>query len=424
MHPHLIVPRFLLTKEPNPQLLFLVHLDPNLLSLILGELVSEGTKSYAVAKTPAADGVGPTTTWYSGGTRTVHGPDQQDDLEDCLLNGTLDKKAIRVFLSPHGASAEGVRELLPKILPRYVKDEAVVVSLPKYNNNCFPALVKNYPKDLKEDYPTPNKKSKFKPNGKGKEARSTYKSCCWALNTIDDGPRGKLRDSKPEYIQRPEEYDFNNKLAAGLPDEEEDDEGGAEVNTEAINEEEDEDRKILRNAGAHKDILDLLNNIDLLVGVIEIELEVDDDDNDRPWLGRRIYVSSTGMTVHAEATRALPNYQGSSFELAGFTYDPRSHKWRNNDPEASTPTKPKVSRADKLRAAKNKLDECQDTADESKQRLEEAETDAATAVQNLKRARQEHKVAKAERDAMKAKHDQNMDALSVAEEEYKKARRQ
>lgn len=374
--------------------------------------------------TPARDGGESTITWYLGGKRTVRGPDQEEDLIRCLDEGTLHEKAIRVFLSANCASAKEVRELLPKIIPRHCFNEAVVASLPKYNNNCYPALVKKYPKSLEKDYPTPKGNSTFIPNRKGFEAESTWTPSSWQINTIDDGPRGKLRDSEPEYIQRPEEYDFNNKLAAGLPDDEEDeDEGGAEVDKE-----EDEDRKMLRDAGADKNILDLLNNIGLLKGVIEIEVGIAEKD-DHPWQGRKIYVAPIGdmLTVHAEATRALPNYQGSSFELAGFTYDPRSHKWRNNDPEASTPTKPKVSRADKLRAAKNKLDECQDTADESKQRLEEAETrveDAATAVQNLKRARQEHKVAKAERDAMKAKHDQNMDALSVAEEEYKKARRQ
>ena len=419
-----------------------------MLSLIIREVASKDTSSHAISKTPAPDGVEPTITWYFGGKRTVHGPDQQDDLERCLDEGTLHEKAIRVFLSPNGASAKGVRELLPKMLPRLAFDEAVVVSLPEQDNDCFPALVKKYPQDLKKDYPTPKDNSKFKPNRKGEEDESTWTPSCWQIVTLDDG---EPRDSEPVYIQRPDEYFFQLELAAGLPDEEEDlssdddedkDEGGAEMDIEGANdedadegaemdieamkEEEDEDRRMLRCAGAPNDILDLSNNIDLLTGVVEIEVGIDDDnDDDHPWQGRKIYFSPTGeMNVYAEATRALPNHQGSSFDLCHFTYLPETGKWRNNL-QANTPTNTRVPRADRLKAAENRMNECNNTANESAERLAKAETrlkEAATALEKFKRAEKEHKLATAKHNAVKAEHVRNMDALSSAEQEYKKVR--
>ena len=237
-----------------------------------------------------------------------------------------------------------------------------------------------------------------------------------------------LPDEDEDLSSDEDEDEGGAKVDTEATNEEDEDEGGTEVDIEATNEEEDADRRMLRSAGAPKDILDLLNNIDLLTGVFEIELGIDDDnDDDYPWQGRKFYFCPTGeMNVYAEATRALPNHQGSSFDLCHFTYSPDTGKWRNNL-EADTPTKTTVPRAERLQAARDRVEEWKNTTDYSSQRLDKAETrlkEAATAVRNLKRAREEHRLAKAERDAVKAEHDQNRDALSVAEEEYKKVRTQ
>ena len=137
------------------------------------------------------------------------------------------------------------------------------------------------------------------------------------------------------------------------------------------------------------------------------------------------------MTVHAEATRALPNHEGSSFELAGFTYSPRLGMWQDNNPKAKTPTSPRVDRGERLRVARADVAEWGGKAEDSRKRLVDAEASLKDATRDVKRlkldymlAKEQQKSAEAERDAARAENERDTAALEAAQKALVQVKRQ
>lgn len=220
-----------------------------------------------------------------------------------------------------------------KINPKHNKDEPVVLSLPlgiplRKNNKMvpYPGTIARYPANMSEHYAS---ELSFKRNVPGqRRAKQTFTQTSWNVITLDDR---KNWDCEPVYVQSPPDYHMALEI-------------------DEYNKEKDPLWAALTEAGAGNSVVDLVSNVGVLDGVIQITLAASDEDSgeedsededsgderDVPHFYwdpvRSVYISLSGMTAHAEASRAISSFKPFSFTICEgrFTFNQEMYCWINN----------------------------------------------------------------------------------------------
>ena len=253
--------------------------------------------------------------------------------EDEEMHSIVKSGSIKVVDCSADVLTELRDNVTKKINPKHNKDEPVVLFLrPDQNSDKmvpYPGSIHRYPVNMTEHYAS---ESRFRCNVPGTKriAKKEFSNTTWNVISLDDFSNW---DCEPTHVQSPPDY----YIALGIGE---------------YAQEKDPLWAPLTEAGAGNCVMDLVSSVALLNDVIEITLETSDEDSDDEDLenedsgdgrdvrhcywhpARSFYISLSGMTAHAEASRAMSSYRPFYFTMCEekFTFNPEEYRWIKKTP--------------------------------------------------------------------------------------------